>query len=299
MNISTRNVLRGAVLASLAGAIGVGAVTAAEPITPAMAEQDETGQDATAQILAETPTRDDAADTDWDLRAEASLDASRDSSADSSRDSGRAALTDLTVTVDGAQTPVSTDAATVGEALAQAGIVVDGDDIVTPAVSTATEPGLEVTVKRVETSTVTDATPHGIDGEVRTTFRVTTVDGVETERVQIASSVVEGTLDVAVETGDTRAIGQAMAAERGWTGEQWTCLNSLWTRESNWTVTADNPTSSAYGIPQALPGSKMASHGSDWASNPVTQIAWGLDYIAGRYGSPCGAWAHSEAVNWY
>jgi hypothetical protein len=96
-----------------------------------------------------------------------------------------------------------------------------------------------------------------------------------------------------------RAIGRIMAAERGWTGRQWTCLNKLWTRESQWKWNADNPTSSAYGIPQALPGRRMAANGSDWATNPVTQIAWGLDYIAGRYGSPCNAWAHSERVGWY
>ncbi|HYH34650.1 MAG TPA: lytic transglycosylase domain-containing protein, partial [Nocardioides sp.] len=74
---------------------------------------------------------------------------------------------------------------------------------------------------------------------------------------------------------------------------------SLYTRESNWTWNADNPTSSAYGIPQALPGEKMASAGADWETNPVTQIRWGLGYIQDRYGSPCGAWAHSESHGWY
>jgi hypothetical protein len=96
-----------------------------------------------------------------------------------------------------------------------------------------------------------------------------------------------------------RAVGRLMAADRGWTGTQWTCLNNLWTRESNWNYRADNPSSSAYGIPQALPGSKMASAGSDWQTNPVTQIEWGLDYIADRYGTPCGAWSHSESTGWY
>ena len=96
-----------------------------------------------------------------------------------------------------------------------------------------------------------------------------------------------------------KAIGRIMAAERGWTGSQWTCLDKLWTRESGWKYYADNPSSSAYGIPQALPGNRMAANGSDWATNPVTQIAWGLDYIAGRYGSPCNAWAHSERTGWY
>jgi hypothetical protein len=64
-------------------------------------------------------------------------------------------------------------------------------------------------------------------------------------------------------------------------------------------VHADNPNSSAYGIPQALPGSKMASAGPDWANNPITQIRWGLGYIADRYGSPCGAWGHSQSHGWY
>ncbi len=98
---------------------------------------------------------------------------------------------------------------------------------------------------------------------------------------------------------DPKSVGRAMAAERGWTGSQWRCLESLWTKESGWKVRADNPTSSAYGIPQALPGSKMSSAGSDWRTNPVTQIRWGLGYIDDVYGTPCGAWAHSQAVNWY
>ncbi|WP_121255661.1 lytic transglycosylase domain-containing protein [Nocardioides ferulae] len=98
---------------------------------------------------------------------------------------------------------------------------------------------------------------------------------------------------------DPRDIGRALLAEFGFSSDQWSCLDSLWTRESNWTVTADNPTSSAYGIPQALPGSKMASAGADWATNPVTQIRWGLGYIADRYGSPCSAWGHSQSVGWY
>ncbi len=98
---------------------------------------------------------------------------------------------------------------------------------------------------------------------------------------------------------DPRAAARALVTERGWGEEQFRCLDSLWTRESGWQHTADNPTSSAYGIPQALPGHKMASAGPDWASNPLTQITWGLGYIADVYGTPCGAWAHSESHNWY
>ncbi len=97
---------------------------------------------------------------------------------------------------------------------------------------------------------------------------------------------------------DPREIAQALLAEYGWS-DQFSCLDSLYTRESNWNVYADNPSSTAYGIPQALPGSKMASAGSDWATNPVTQIRWGLGYIEDRYGSPCGAWGHSQSRGWY
>lgn len=98
---------------------------------------------------------------------------------------------------------------------------------------------------------------------------------------------------------DPRDIARALLGEFGFSSDQFGCLDSLWTRESNWRVNADNPTSSAYGIPQALPGSKMASEGADWATNPATQIRWGLGYIKNRYGSPCSAWGHSESVGWY
>jgi len=98
---------------------------------------------------------------------------------------------------------------------------------------------------------------------------------------------------------DPRSIGRALLSDFGWSDDQFGCLDSLWTKESGWNIHADNPGSSAYGIPQALPGSKMASAGSDWANNPVTQITWGLGYIQDRYGSPCSAWSHSQSYNWY
>ena len=98
---------------------------------------------------------------------------------------------------------------------------------------------------------------------------------------------------------DPRTVARALLPEFGFSSDQFGCLDSLYMRESGWNVYADNPTSSAYGIPQALPGSKMASAGADWATNPVTQIRWGLGYIRDRYGSPCGAWGHSQSVGWY
>lgn len=100
-----------------------------------------------------------------------------------------------------------------------------------------------------------------------------------------------------------RAAAKAYAASAlpgyGWGSEQFRCLDLLWTRESGWRANAYNASSGAYGIPQSLPGSKMAAAGADWRTNAATQINWGLSYISGRYGSPCAAWAHSEAVNWY
>lgn len=98
---------------------------------------------------------------------------------------------------------------------------------------------------------------------------------------------------------DPREIGRALLSEFGYSADEFPCLDSLYTRESQWRYNADNPSSSAYGIPQALPGSKMSSAGADWATNPVTQIRWGLGYIQDRYGSPCGAWGHSQSYGWY
>jgi len=98
--------------------------------------------------------------------------------------------------------------------------------------------------------------------------------------------------------GTAQAIAYAILQERGLGADQYGCLVSLWNRESHWNVYAANP-SGAYGIPQALPGSKMASAGADWETNPATQIIWGLGYIESRYGTPCGAWQHSEDSGWY
>ncbi len=95
-----------------------------------------------------------------------------------------------------------------------------------------------------------------------------------------------------------RALGKQMNAAAGW-GAYWTSLDKLWKRESSWNHRATNPSSGAYGIPQSLPASKMAGAGSDWRTNPATQIRWGLGYISGRYGTPAGAWAHSQRTGWY
>lgn len=102
-----------------------------------------------------------------------------------------------------------------------------------------------------------------------------------------------------VDPAAARAYASSAVSARGWSQGEFSCLVSLWNRESSWRADAYNAGSGAYGIPQSLPGSKMASAGSDWRTSAATQINWGLGYIAARYGTPCGAWAHSESVNWY
>ncbi len=99
--------------------------------------------------------------------------------------------------------------------------------------------------------------------------------------------------------GSAQAYAAGAVAARGWGNEQFNCLVSLWQKESGWRVNAMNKNSGAYGIPQSLPGSKMATAGADWETNAGTQIEWGLGYIAARYGTPCGAWEHSGNVGWY
>lgn len=103
---------------------------------------------------------------------------------------------------------------------------------------------------------------------------------------------------VANPTG-AQAVAWEQVQARGWGADQFACLVSLWNKESGWRVNAANASSGAYGIPQALPGSKMASAGADWQTNAATQITWGLGYIAGRYSTPCGAWTHSQSTGWY
>jgi len=171
---------------------------------------------------------------------------------------------------------------------------------------------------------------EGRDGERAATYRVHYRAGEEIERELVADVEVGERVDEVVRVGTAtprpttpppapttaesdssgsdapqvsggspKAIGAELAAARGWGGNEFSCLDRLWTRESNWNPRAQNPSSGAYGIPQSLPASKMAAAGADWRTNPATQITWGLNYIAGRYGTPCGAWAHSQRVGWY
>ncbi len=102
----------------------------------------------------------------------------------------------------------------------------------------------------------------------------------------------------ATQASYTVAEVQAMARQMI-PGDQFQCFSNIVSRESTWNYRAQNPSSGAYGLVQALPGSKMSSAGADWRTNPATQIKWGLNYMNERYGSPCGAWSFWQANHWY
>lgn len=240
----------------------------------------------------------------------------------------------MTVTVDDQVLELDTAAPTVREALLEVGLVLEPDDQLSVDLDTPVTGGLEVDVTRaesvngVETRTLKfeerEIEDPGLargtrvvqnEGRVGTReiiYTATVVDGEEIGREVLASVVVAapqdrvvrvGTMVVpdvpGVKPGSAKAIAKEMLSGRGWGDDQFKCLVALWDRESGWRVDAHNRSSGAYGIPQALPGSKMASAGADWRTNPKTQITWGLGYISGRYGDPCGAWSHFLRKNWY
>ena len=99
--------------------------------------------------------------------------------------------------------------------------------------------------------------------------------------------------------GAKKVAKSIMLTEYAWGADQFTCLNRLWTKESHWNYRARNKKSGAHGIPQALPANRMESISSDWRTNPVTQIRWGLRYIEARYMSPCAALAKFKRSNYY
>lgn len=121
-------------------------------------------------------------------------------------------------------------------------------------------------------------------------------DAFETSTIRVVSAAPAAGIP---DPGSAQAIAYDLLVSMGLGNDEYSCLVALWDRESHWNVYAYNASSGAYGIPQALPGNKMASAGSDWATSAKTQIIWGLGYIQARYGSPCGAWTHSEESGWY
>ena len=237
------------------------------------------------------------------------------------------------VAVDGAVVTATTSEASVEGVLEHAGITLSVGDAASVPLGAAAVDGMLVLVTRAASgaATVTETLPFATEevkdpylpqgqrkvrtsgkvGEAVTTYAIQTVGGTEISRTVVDRSVtreprtevvVVGSLDpstIKVDPGSSKAIAKSLAAQRGWGDDQFACLDLLWMKESRWNATAENTSSGAYGIPQALPGSKMASAGADWRTNPATQITWGLGYIEGRYGTPCGAWSHSQAKGWY
>lgn len=142
-------------------------------------------------------------------------------------------------------------------------------------------------------STTTDAAPASTPTATETALRHELV--IERRAFKRDLAGFRGGFTPAV----SRAVGRALAEAHGWRGAQFVCLDRVVGRESRWRLWALNPSSGAFGIPQSLPGGKMASAGSEWRTNPVPQVLWMLRYIAGRYGTPCGALAHSLSSGWY
>jgi hypothetical protein len=121
----------------------------------------------------------------------------------------------------------------------------------------------------------------------------------KTKALAVGQQHLSGAVTKTVVSTNPHDIARSMLAHYGWSADQFSCLDEIYIHESGWNPSASNPYSGAYGIPQALPGDKMAAFGSDWQTNPATQLAWGLTYIRDRYGSPCGAWAFWQSHNWY
>lgn len=237
--------------------------------------------------------------------------------------------TPVTLILYGAVSASRTQAKTVGDFLAEKNIQVSDKDTVSPARDAKLSADTQIVITRPgqQIATTEEAIPAptefvddpnltqgetavrepGAPGKKIVTYDIKTENGVEVSRTVLQEVVAlqpqrilvaRGTKVIISNPSENVKIGESMAAARGWTGQQWYCLYQLWQKESKWSTVAGNP-SGAYGIPQALPGSKMASSGADWRTNPRTQIAWGFGYISGRYGTPCSAWQSSQTKGWY
>jgi uncharacterized protein YabE (DUF348 family) len=244
----------------------------------------------------------------------------------------------VTLIQGGQPTVVTTTAPTVGDLLHDLDVTVGPSDTLSPDPSTAITAGMQIQLHVVTNGQVTAMTPipftvkqiidpampkgttqvitPGKNGVAQVSYAVVYVDGVQAGQTIIGSVVVTPPttevqkvgskvltrappVTIVVNPGSAQAIAQQMLTARGWGSDQFACLLAMWGNESGWRVNAHNSGSGAYGIPQALPGSKMAAFGSDWQTNPATQIAWGLSYISGRYGTPCGAWSYWQGHGWY
>lgn len=246
--------------------------------------------------------------------------------------------TRVRVHVDGADVEVTAaPGLSASDVLAHGGLTLGPLDRVSLALDGEGLPSLTVTritrageTEQVEMPFATEETPddtlfegqrivdtEGVAGLKEVTYATQARDGAEASRVVVKEEVVHepqtevvrvGTKPLpaggaapgsGVPVGEAQQMALAILPEFGFDEGQFGCLQTLWTHESGWNASSLNTSSGAYGIPQALPGSKMASAGADWRTNPATQIRWGLGYIRGRYATPCGALAAWQSKGWY
>ena len=224
-----------------------------------------------------------------------------------------------------------TQATTVGDMLNEKGVHPSSVDGVSVPLNTPLVAGMNISVWRNGKQTITqeevipmpteqvkdvareigfkEVKNIGTVGKKQVTYQIEMRNGVEIARSIITSVttlepiaevvVIGAKLPVPTSPSEAAVLGHQMMLSAGYNEDQWPCLYNLWQRESRWTVTAGNRSSGAYGIPQSLPASKMASVASDYLNNAATQITWGLGYIKDRYQTPCGAWSFYQNHNWY
>jgi uncharacterized protein YabE (DUF348 family) len=244
----------------------------------------------------------------------------------------------VTFVHDGRTEKLTTTDTTVSQLLADMSVTVGAEDRLSPAAGSVLVANETIVLKRIRHASVTATVPipfkittkddsslptgqtqvitAGKNGLARVTYSVVYIDGKIVGRTTLNRVVLKaptskvekvGTMSAvpnvshvgSVSPGSAQAIAQGLLKARGWGADQFDCLVTLWNHESHWNTHAANP-SGAYGIPQALPGSKMASAGPDWQDSAETQIKWGLGYISARYGTPCGAWSSWQSQGgWY
>lgn len=239
--------------------------------------------------------------------------------------------TPFTFVLYGKKIDARTQATTVGEMLKEKEVELGPQDGVSLSGSTGIVAGMTVEVWRNGVQTVTqeeeiampveqvkdqdrpvgfrEVKTAGKPGKKQVTYEINMQNGKEISRKMIQEvktlepvkqvEVIGAKLPTPTNPSEAAALGHQMMLAFGFGEDQWPCLYNLWMHESGWKTTAGNPSSGAYGIPQSLPASKMATYGADYLTNASVQITWGLNYIKGRYGTPCGAYDHWHAKNWY
>jgi hypothetical protein len=210
-------------------------------------------------------------------------------------------LTVATVATAAALTlPSASAATTAGTADAHLMAVTKSQQVATPAHGDAlTSAQRIVGFERVRFSLGERQHQHDLGVAKAKAAKAAAARAAKAKAARIAKAKAARAAAARLNSGTPQQIARAMLAGYGWSDSQFSYLDQLWAHESGWNPHAENVGSGAYGIAQALPGTKMASVGSDWRTNPATQIKWGLNYIQSTYGSPAGAWAHEQASNWY